>query len=348
MNKKLFIAFSLLCLSFFSSCKKSESNDLGDGLFAEIETPKGTITVQLEYKKAPITVANFVSLAEGKNTFVSDKFKGKPFYDGLKFHRVEPEFVIQGGDPEGNGSGGPGYTFKDEITDLKHDKAGTLSMANAGPGTNGSQFFITHVATPNLDGRHTVFGYVIGKGMDIVNKIQINDGIKSIKIIRNGEEAKKFDAVKVFADYFSTMNEKVAYFKEMKATGTKLPSGLIYKIISEGENKKPAAGTKVFIHYAGYLETGMLFDSSVKSIEETYGKYNQQKDAQGGYRPFPFEYGKKEGLIPGFIEGLEKMNIGNKAIVFIPSNLGYGEEGAGNVIPPNTNLIFELEMLDKQ
>jgi cyclophilin family peptidyl-prolyl cis-trans isomerase len=348
MNKKFLFAIALLCSTFFSSCKKEGNNNLPDGIFAVIETSKGTITVQLEYTKAPITVANFITLAEGKNTFVSKDLQGKPFYDGLKFHRVEPGFVIQGGDPNGDGSGGPGYTFKDEFSDLKHDKAGTLSMANAGPGTNGSQFFITHVATPNLDGRHTVFGYVMGKGMDIVNKIQINDVIKSVKIIRNGEEAKKFDAVKVFSDYFSKMSEKVSYFNEMKASGTKLPSGLVYKIISEGANKKPAVGTKVFIHYAGYLETGMLFDSSVKSVEETYGKYNQQKDAQGGYQPFPFEYGKKEGLIPGFIEGLEKMNIGNKAILFIPANLGYGAQGAGNVIPPNSNLIFELEMLDKQ
>ncbi len=369
--KKLIVLLGFATLLF--SCKKEEHTNLKDGLFADIETSKGLITVQLEYTKAPITVANFVSLAEGKNDFVSPEYKGKPFFDGLKFHRVEPGFVIQGGDPSGNGAGGPGYAFKDEITDLMHDKEGTLSMANAGPGTNGSQFFITHVPTPHLDGRHTVFGYVIGDGMKVVNQIAVNDDIISIKIIRKGEAAKKFDAQKVFHDYFKDeaenqkkqaladaemkkqteeknkvlMAEKMSYFNDLKSKGTKSSTGLVYKITKNGNGKKPANGTNVMVNYAGYFENGMLFDSSIKSIEESYGKFNKQKEMQNGYQPIPFTMGTKTGLIPGFIEGLEKMKLGDKAILFIPSSLGWGEQGAPPLIGPNTNVIFEIEMLEK-
>lgn len=372
MIKKIVVV--ALFLTLFSSCKKEEHTDLSDGLYADIETSKGTITVQLEYTKVPITVANFVSLAEGKNTFVSNEFKNKPFYDGLKFHRVEPDFVIQGGDPLGNGSGGPGYTFKDEFCELKHDTEGTLSMANSGPSTNGSQFFITHIPTQNLDGRHTVFGYVVNDGMKVVNTIEVNDDIISVKIIRKGEAAKKFNAEKIFTDYFKNesenqkkqaivaaelkqkseaqniimMAEKTAYLNKIKATAIKSTTGLIYKIVKSGGGKKPANRSTVYISYAGFLENGMLFDSSIKAVEESYGKFNEQKQLQNGYQPFPFVVGSKTGLIPGFIEGLEKMKVGDKAVLFIPSNLAYGEQGAGAIIPPNANIIFEIEMLEKQ
>ncbi len=372
MIKKVLVLLTVMTI--FSSCKKEEHTDLSDGLYADIETSKGTITVQLEYTKAPITVANFVTLAEGKNSFVSAEFKNKPFYDGLKFHRVEADFVIQGGDPLGNGSGGCGYAFKDEFCDLQHDTEGTLSMANSGPNTNGSQFFITLAPTPNLNGRHTVFGYVVNDGMKVVNTIAVNDDIISVKIIRKGEAAKKFNAEKIFNDYFKNesenqkkqaiidaelkqkseaqnkvlMADKVAYFNNIKATATKSTTGLVYKIIKNGGEKKPANGATVYIDYAGFLEDGMLFDSSIKSVEESYGKFNEQKQLQNGYQPFPFVVGRKTGLIPGFIEGLEKMKVGDKAILFIPAKLGYGEQGAGNLIPPNTNIIFEIEMLEKQ
>lgn len=363
----------LVLITTLWSCKKEEHTNLVDGLYADIETSKGTITVQLEFTKTPVTVANFVTLAEGKNNFVSPEYKGKPFFDGLKFHRVDPNFVIQGGDPFGNGSGGPGYNFTDEFTDLSHDKPGTLSMANSGPGTNGSQFFITHVATPNLDGRHTVFGYVINDGMKVVNTIAVNDEIIAVKIIRKGEAAKKFNAQKIFNDYFKyesenqkkkaqieaeaiqkneaknkvLMDEKVAFFTAIKPKATKSTTGLAYKIIQNGKGKKPQNGTTVYINYAGFLENGMLFDSSIKSIEESCGKFNKQKEIQKGYQPFPFVIGTKTGLIPGFIEGLEKLKIGDKAVLFIPSNLAYGEQGAGHLIPPNTDIIFEIEMLEK-
>ena len=356
-----------------------------EGIFATIATNKGDIVLELEYKKTPITVANFIALAEGKNTFVTqENQKGKPFFDGLKFHRVIKDFMIQGGDPSGNGSGGPGYAFKDEFTDLKHNKAGILSMANSGPTTNGSQFFITHKETPWLDGKHTVFGHVT-EGMNVVNAIAANDVITKITIVRKGALAKKFDAPKVFTDYFNNKSEdqkkqdiidaenkakqaalmaeakrlytetygpviaaKKAYLATAKTTATTTPSGLAYKITQKGTGVKPANGTTFYFNYAGYFEDGTLFDSSYQDVNKAYGKFDANRAAQNGYQSFPFEAGKKDGMIPGFIEGLENMGFGDKAIVFIPANLAYGERGAGNVIPPNTMLIFELEMLEKQ
>ena len=356
-----------------------------EGIFATIATNKGDIVLELEYKKAPVTVANFIALAEGKNTFVTqENLKEKPFFDGLKFHRVIKDFMIQGGDPSGNGSGGPGYAFKDEFTDLKHNKPGILSMANSGPTTNGSQFFITHKETPWLDGKHTVFGHVT-EGMSIVNSIAQNDVITKITIVRKGALAQKFDAPKVFADYFNNKSEdqkkqdlvnaenkakqaaieaeakkaytekygpviaaKKAYFTATKATATTTPSGLTYKITEKGTGVKPTNGTQFYFHYAGYFEDGTLFDSSYETVSKSYGKFDANRAAQNGYQAFPFEAGKKDGMIPGFIEGLENMAFGDKAVVFIPSNLAYGERGAGGVIPPNTTLVFELEMLEKQ
>ena len=367
-----------------------------EGIFATIATNKGDIVLELEYKKTPVTVANFIALAEGKNTFVTDdKLKGKPFFDGLKFHRVIKDFMIQGGDPSGNGSGGPGYAFKDEFTDLKHNKPGILSMANSGPTTNGSQFFITHKETPWLDGKHTIFGHVTA-GMNIVNSIAQNDVITKITIVRKGALAKKFDAPKVFADYFNNKSEdqkkqdlinaenkakqavfeaenkvkrealeaenkrmymekygavvaaKKAYLAATKATATTTPSGLAYKITEKGTGVKPAKGATFYFYYAGYFEDGTLFDSSYEEVNKVYGKFDANRAAQNGYQAFPFEAGKKEGMIPGFIEGLDNMAFGDKAVIFIPSNLAYGERGAGGVIPPNTTLVFELEMLEKQ
>jgi len=360
MNRmtSLFLSFFAF---LFSACN-SGNDKLPDGLYAQMETSKGKIVVQLEFEKTPITVANFVALVEGKNTLVNEKFSGKPFYNGLKFHRVIADFMIQGGDPEGNGSGGPGYKFKDEfVPELKHDKAGILSMANSGPATNGSQFFITHKATPWLDGRHTIFGHVVS-GQEVVNSIAQDDKIIKITIIRKGGAAKKFDAAKTFkqnvenqakelkeaADKAAKIKaDKVAYFAQEKASATKSESGLVYKIIKQGSGKKPAAGSTVYVHYAGFFEDGILFDSSYEDVNKAYGKWDANRAAQKGYQPFPFQAGRKDGLIPGFLEGLEKMNIGDKALLFIPSNLGYGPQGAGGgVIPPNSNLIFELELLD--
>jgi cyclophilin family peptidyl-prolyl cis-trans isomerase len=354
-----------------------------EGIFATIATTKGNIVVQLEYKKTPVTVANFIALAEGKNTYVTDeKLKGKPFYDGLKFHRVIADFMIQGGDPSGNGSGGPGYSFKDEITDLKFEKGGVLAMANSGPATNGSQFFITHKDTPWLNGKHTIFGHVT-QGQDIVNKIAQNDVILKVTITRKGAAAKAFDAPKVFSDYYANKAEdakkqavidaenqkkqaeaqaeaqrvylekyagviaaKKAYLATEKATATTTPSGLAYKITQKGTGVKPVDGTTFYFNYAGYFEDGTLFDSSYADVCKTYGKYDAGRDAQNGYKAFPFEAGKKDGMIPGFLEGLSLISFGEKALIFIPSKLAYGEKGAGGVIPPNATLIFEIEMIE--
>lgn len=356
----------LLLAATFISCKDKYA-ELPDGLYAEIVTSKGTVVAELEFEKTPVTVANFVSLAEGKNAFATENLRNKAFYNGLKFHRVIPEFMVQGGDPLGNGTGDAGYKFKDEITDLKHDTPGILSMANSGPGTNGSQFFITHIPTPWLDGKHTVFGHVVLDGMETVNKIVQDDSIISVTIIRKGKEAKKFDAVKVFTNYFNNsanevkqiekeyadkykavIDEKVAFFEKNKAEAIKTKSGLQYIIINKGTGKKPTAGTQIFIDYAGFFENGTLFDSSNESVSRDFGKYDEARKAQGGYQPIGFQAGRKDGMIPGFIEGIEQLSFGDRALLFIPSNLAYGEAGAGNgLIPANSPLIFDITLMEK-
>ena len=365
------ISVLLIVIATIISCKDAHSN-LKDGLYAEIVTNKGTILAQLEFEKTPITVANFVTLAEGNNSYVNEQFKGKPFYNNLKFHRVIPDFMIQGGDPLGDGTGDTGYKFKDEITDLKFDQGGLLAMANSGPGTNSSQFFITHKETPWLNGLHTIFGHVIENGMETVNAIVQNDDIKSITIIRKGEAAKKFDAVKVFSNFFANEAEnlknqskieaennkiynekykpvieaKVASFAALKATSVTTKSGLQFKIIKKGSGKKPVNGASIYIHYAGFLEDGTLFDTSIEAVANAFGKFDQRRADANQYTPIPFQAGKKDGMIPGFIEGIENISFGDKAILFIPTRLGYGEAGAGGVIPPNANIIFEIELFE--
>lgn len=384
MKLKIIILLFLGMTMQAQTAKKAAATSSKEGIFAEMETSKGKILLQLEYVKTPITVANFISLAEGTNAFVTTpNFQGKPFYNGLKFHRVINDFMIQGGDPMGNGSGDPGYKFKDEITDLKHNSAGILSMANSGPATNGSQFFITHKETPWLDGKHTIFGHVVN-GMSVVNAITQDDIITNVTIIRNGAAAKKFDAAKVFSDYMATKAEddkkqaliaeenrkkqevaaaeakrvydakyapvaaaKVKYHEEQKKKATTTASGLQYVIVKKGNGNMPAAGTPIFVNYAGYLEDGTLFDSSIAEVNQEYGKFDANRASQNGYQPFPFTAGKKDGLIPGFLEALDHLKIGDRILAFIPANLGYGAQGAGNVIPPNSNIIFEIEIFDK-
>ena len=318
---------------------KSNSNE---GIFAQLETSKGTVMVQLDYKKAPITVANFVSLAEGTNSQVAEKFKGKRFFDGLKFHRVisilnkdAQDFMIQGGDPDGNGSGGPGYAFKDEFTDAKFDKPGILAMANSGPKTNGSQFFITLVPTTWLNGKHTIFGYVIS-GQEFVKTTLKDDLIKKVTIIRKGNDAKKFDAAKIFSDYFVNKaadeqkenSEKAAKnavaLKEFE-NGKTTASGIKYIVLKEGTGAQPTATSNVKVHYTGTFLDGKVFDSSVQRGE-------------------PIDFGLNQ-VIKGWTEGVQLMKEGAKYKFYIPSNLAYGEQGAGGVIPPKTDLIFEIELI---
>lgn len=379
--KFLFIALLAICnLHAQDTTKKKPATTVAkktaveEGIFATISTSKGDITVMLEYVKTPVTVAHFISIAEGKNTFVTEpKLKGKPFYDGLVFHRVIKDFMIQTGDPTGSGSGGTSYSFKDEfISDLKFNKGGILAMANSGPASNSSQFFITHKDTPWLNGKHTIFGHVTA-GMDVVNSITQGDVMTKVTIIRKGAAAKKFDAVKTFADYYnnkegdakkqaaiaaeaekienakyaSVIAKKLAYFTEMKATATTTESGLTYKVVKTENGIKPVDGSTFYFHYAGYFEDGTLFDSSYEEVNKEYGKFDANRAVQNGYKAFPFQAGKKDGMIPGFIEGLSLINYGDKALLFLPAKLAYGERGAGGVIPPNANLIFEIEMFEK-
>jgi len=373
MRRLNFITLLSAMFVFFScNSQKKAYKDLGDGLFADIETTQGNIIVKLNYKETPVTVANFVTLTEGKNTFVKAEYKGKPFYNGTIFHRVIKDFMIQGGDPTGTGMGEPGYRFEDEIVPtLKHDKKGILSMANAGPATNGSQFFITQVPTPHLDGRHTVFGETV-KGLEVIDAIAntktvMNDKpekdikINKITIIANGKDAKNFNAVKVFEDYFKEINKRerereaktkaaaAKFLEEVKVQEPQakaLPSGVkIFKLV-DGKGKQPNHTHQVMVNYAGYLKNGTLFDSNVKEIEEAYGKYNSLREQQGGYQAFPMPYNTSAQLIPGFRDALLTMKVGDKIRVFIPAALGYGERGAGDVIPPNSDLIFDIEITD--
>jgi len=306
-----------------------------DGMYAVIETNKGDIVLELFYKETPLTVCNFVGLAEGSLTAA----KGKPFYDGLLFHRVIANFMIQGGDPDGKGTGGPGYRFPDEFVDhLKHNTAGVLSMANAGPGTNGSQFFITHVPTPWLDGKHTVFGRVV-KGQDVVNKIAQNDRMNSILIIRKGADAQKFTATqKDFDNYLAGAAERArrhaaektekqeALIKQKFPTAIKTENGIFYKIAKEGKGEKAQRGKTLMMKYKGSLLDGTVFDDSDM------------------HEPLKFTAGAGQ-LIPGFDQQALQMSVGEKRTIIIPPDLAYGSRGAGGVIPPDAYLVFELELL---
>lgn len=306
-----------------------------DGLYAKFNTTKGSILVALEFKKTPGTVGNFVALAEG-NLENKVKPQGTPYYNGLKFHRVIPDFMIQGGCPQGTGSGDAGYKFDDEFhPELKHDAPGILSMANAGPGTNGSQFFITHVATPWLDNNHTVFGKVT-EGQDVVDAIAQGDKIDSLEIVRVGAEAEAFNAVEAFRTFEGSREKRLAEAKKAAeaeldklATGfSKTDSGLRYQIIQKGNGKKAEKGKNVSVHYKGQLADGTVFDSSYKR--------NQPID-------FPVGVGQ---VISGWDEGIQLLNVGDKARFVIPSHLGYGSRGAGGVIPPDATLIFDVELMN--
>lgn len=355
--KKLIL--SILAISVILSCKKQELTQAEtkvnsntkkiskmdkeflskqpDGLYAKMSTNRGDIYLQLEMEKTPMTVGNFVGLAEGniKNTA---KAAGVPFYDGLKFHRVIANFMIQGGDPAGSGMGGPGYKFPDEFdTTLKHVGPGILSMANAGPGTNGSQFFITHVKTPWLDGKHSVFGHVV-EGQNVVDAVQQGDTLKEVVILRKGAKAEAFNGAQVFetekANFTKKQEEKT---KAEQAANEKIlnekfgntqttASGLRYIVVKAGEGAKPGPGSEVTVHYTGTLLNGTKFDSS--------------RD-----RGQPISFGLNQ-VIPGWTEGLQLMNKGSRYTLIIPPNLGYGDNGIPGVIPPKSWLVFDVELLD--
>lgn len=321
---------------------------LNDGLYANLQTSKGNMLVKLEDKKSPVTVANFVGLAEGK---IDNKAKGKgvPYYDGTIFHRVIENFMIQGGDPQGTGMGDPGYKFEDEKNDLKHTGKGILSMANSGPNTNGSQFFITQVATPWLDGKHTIFGKVVS-GENIIDEIakveknaqdkpKTDVVLEKVSIFSKGDEYKSYDAAKTFNEGKAKIQENNKNFaakqeeaakKELDVLKTGMettPSGLMYKINKKGTGKKAEKGNTVSVHYAGRLTNGNEFDNSFKRGE-------------------PIEFPVGAGMvIRGWDEGLLMLNEGDEATFLIPPDLGYGARGAGGVIPPNAWLIFDVQLV---
>ena len=308
-----------------------------NGIYAKFNTSKGVITAKLTHDKTPGTVGNFVGLAEGnlENDF---KPQGNPYYDGIKFHRVIPDFMVQAGCPQGTGVGGPGYQFDDEFhPDLAHDKPGILSMANAGPGSNGSQFFITHTETAWLDNKHTVFGCVV-EGQDVVDAIAQGDTIDQLEILRVGDEAKNWNAIEAFRLFEGSRTQRIQ--EELKRKNEeidslskgfeKTSSGLRYQLIQKGSGKQPQKGQVVSVHYKGQLTDGTVFDSSYKR--------NQ---------PIEFPIGTGQ-VIPGWDEGIALLKEGDKARFVIPSELAYGNQGAGGVIPPGATLIFDVELVGIQ
>ena len=365
LKKNFLIAIAAISLSSCTPIYKKMNVDketyegLKDGLYANFQTSKGNMIVKFEDKKAPVTVANFVGLAEGKIENKA-KAKGVPYYDGTIFHRVIKDFMIQGGDPKGTGMGDPGYKFDDEKNDLQHSGKGILSMANSGPNTNGSQFFITEVATPWLDGRHTVFGEVVN-GKEVIDSIaNVEKGpqdkpktdivLEKVSVFAKGDEYKNYDAAAIFnegkgkiqennkaavakieadkkkkAEEFAANQQKLV--DDLKAEMQSTPSGLYYKITKTTDGIAPQRGDEVAVHYAGKLVDGSEFDSSFKR--------NQPID-------IPIGVGQ---VIKGWDEGIMLLKEGETATLLIPSELGYGSAGAGGVIPPNAWLIFDVELV---
>ena len=335
---------ALLLCSFavsFGGCKSMDKElkaiEGKDGVFAIMQTSKGSIVLELFYDKTPLTVTNFVGLAEG----TLDAAKGKPFYDGLTFHRVIADFMIQGGDPEGTGRGGPGYRFADECRDdLVFDKPGYLAMANAGPGTNGSQFFITHVPTDWLNGKHTIFGQVVNAdSQKVVNAVQQGDKIEKLTIVRQGETAKAFTATQ--ADFDKLAEEaKIAAAEKAKAANAKKiaevekafpgyakdSNGIYFKTTKEGSGSKIGGRKNVACEYKGYLVDGRVFD---------------QSKGRG-----PLEFVTDGGqMIPGFDIMVQDMKVGEKRTIVIPSELAYGPNGIPGVIPGGAYIAFDVELV---
>ena len=366
--------WALLLPLLLVACKSAKYPNLKDGLYADIQTNYGDMLAELYYKTTPGTVANFVSLAEGTNTYVADSLKGKRYYDGTKSHRVIKNFMLQAGDRTATGEGDPGYKFADEFVDtLRYTRKGQLGMANSGPATNGSQFFITEVATDWLNFRHTIFGQVI-QGEDVISKItSVKTGaqdrpvdpvvIKKVEIIRVGKDAQKWDAPKVFDAFMKEQNAKaqklesqkeknLALMAEQEAKAVVQPSGIKILKLKEGNGVKPQIGSDVLVNYAGFLRaTGDLFDTNIAEIAKENDAYDAARaaDPQYGYIPYAWKYSPEVGLIAGFKEALLSMKVGDRIRVFIPSALAYGKQGFGNgVIPPDADLMFEIEIVDAQ
>jgi peptidyl-prolyl cis-trans isomerase A (cyclophilin A) len=329
--------FSAVLLLHILPSPAAFAQSLPEGLYAELKTTRGTIVLLLESEKAPLTTANFVGLAEGTIAF-SNRPAGRPFYDGLSFHRVIDDFMIQGGDPLGNGTGGPGYRFPDEFNpELRHDGPGVLSMANSGPDSNGSQFFITHQATPWLDGFHAVFGRV-ARGQEVVSAIRQGDKIETVRILRIGARAGAFRVDQSLFDRL--LHEAPARQRQYAAAARRLAleritelwpgatvtkSGLRYVVEKEGAGSSPEHGAAVTVHYEGRRLNGLVFDSSYQRGEPATLRIGQ--------------------VIEGWNEALLSMKKGEKRLLIVPPELAYGERGYPGVIPPGEFLVFEVELL---
>ena len=388
LTKSLTSVLGLIFLLSTLSCQ-NKYPELGNGLFAEFATTKDTIVVELFYEKIPLTVANFVGLAEGIHPKLADSVQGIPFYNGTIFHRVINEFMIQGGDPSGTGMGKPGFTFGDEFNEtLKHDKPGVLSMANSGPATNGSQFFITEVPTPWLDNKHSIFGQVV-KGQEVVDSIsnvQVMPGsnkpledirILSLNIIRQGFSANSFNAAKTWNREFPLLEEK----RLKKIEEAKQEVERQKKI---AEEKMETAAAEILPVLEDYKSKATTSDSGLLSY--TIKKGNGEKPKQGqsvklyyqGYftdgklfgtniKDIDIKCGtydeKKEqrgfyNLMPMQISADAQMIPGFKEGVF---NMKKGDktflylpshlaygEAGRGPIAPNSDLIFIIEMVDEE
>ena len=364
--KKLTFLFLLLTLAF-ASCQEKYP-ELKDGVYAEFITNKGTFVAKLKNETAPLTVSNFVALAEGTNGMVDSLYKGKRFYDGLTFHRVIKDFMIQGGDPKGDGTGNPGYAFPDEPNDsIRFTKKGLLAMANSGPDTNGSQFFITLKETPWLDGRHTIFGEIV-IGQEVVDSIGNLETekpgdkpkepvtITAVNIINKGkvkvpyftEEMAKLEQEKKEKEerINKVAEQKAEELNALRAKADSLPSGVKIYFNEKGEGIQPKEGDKILMNYAGYLADGHLFDSNILANAEKFEMVDEMRKAAEQYVPVPTDYSTEAKLIPGFREGLLNMKVGDKTTIFIPAHLAYGKRGIPGVIPPDSELIFTLEIVE--
>ena len=381
---KIYI-YSFIIVILAVGCTPAKYNGLKEGLYAEIQTNKGDVLLELYAEDAPMTVANFVSLAEGTNTKVTDSIQGKKYFDGIRFHRVVNNFIIQGGDPTETGRGTAGYRFGDEFTkDVNgkllhiHGDAGMLSMANGGPESNGSQFFITHRAIPHLDGKHTVFGKTVVNSlqlntlklqikdslkrknaidslrMSVVNSIQQFDTIFTVKIIRIGAVANAFKAGEVFDNEFIKYaegkkdrnkkakvadEERFSKYLENRTTflakmneskAIKTASGLrILKLTSNPSGKKVVTNKPIKAHFTLYIADGTKIQSTLDSGN-----------------PFVFQLDDAEKpMITGFKEGAATLRIGEKARLFIPYYIGFGEAKYGP-FPAKSDLVFEVEILE--
>jgi len=353
---KFFIIFLLIVFLPFCAGEKSKNNNddtnkqikekkLNDGVYARLNTEKGIIIMSLFYKQAPLSVANFVGLAEGtiKN---NEKDVGVPFYDGVLFHRVVNDFVIQTGDPQGDGEGGPGYSFPIEINHkLKHNTPGTLGMArDNNPDSNGSQFYITHRPTPHLDESYIVFGRVV-KGMDVVNKIVKGDKLNNVKIIRIGKEAESYKVNDILFEKLRQLQlQKNMKQKQLNKTKVDLRIDQILSIIDRNELIKTDDGLKYLIIREGKGEK--IQDG--KTHKAKYISFSKDKSRiRSSYLkgvPYLFKF-KSESLSKGLRLAYADMKKGEKRIVIIPPHLNKSQSKSKKEDPYQKPLIYELEVI---